>query len=123
MRKVCRLAVLLAIVLFSLFLLLRLARELVPDDFTPNRFQLINKPPAAISPEYNTSKKIRREPKITLTAVWGNRGSSITPGYMPHFFSSVEANPQIDLLFIQIDAIGEGCPSYSHASNIQVIAI
>lgn len=58
-----------------------------------------------------------RPPKITVIAVWSIKGTS--PNYVPYFIQSVEANAQVDLLFVQLDKTGLGCPTYSSAANIQ----
>ncbi|THH10671.1 hypothetical protein EW145_g1161 [Phellinidium pouzarii] len=61
-----------------------------------------------------------RPPKITVIAVWTPRGPS--PIYMPYFFQSVEANPQVDLLFIQVNK-HHACSSYSSAPNVQELCL
>lgn len=60
-----------------------------------------------------------RPPKITVIAVWTIR-SPTPPIYFPYFFRAVEANPQVDLLFVQIDKLGYGCSQHSSAPNVQV---
>lgn len=60
-----------------------------------------------------------KPPKITMIAIWVPR-SSVSPIYLPYFFQSVEANPQVDLIFVQVDKFGVGCKRYSHARNVQV---
>ncbi|KAL5507443.1 hypothetical protein ACEPAH_6899 [Sanghuangporus vaninii] len=63
----------------------------------------------------------RRPPKITLIAVWSILGPS--PIYLPYFFQSVEANEQIDLLFVQLDLQGKGCHSFSSAPNVRELCL
>lgn len=58
-------------------------------------------------------------PKITVIAIWVPR-SAETPIYIPYFFQSVEVNPQVDFLFVQVDKSNAGCKSYSKARNVQV---
>ena len=60
-----------------------------------------------------------RPPKITVIVAWTIR-SPTPPIYFPYFFQSVEANPEVDLLFIQMDKLGYGCTQHSSAANIQV---
>ncbi|KAI5123080.1 hypothetical protein M0805_000514 [Coniferiporia weirii] len=60
-----------------------------------------------------------RPPKVTVIAIWTSRGGS-PPIYLPYFFQSVEANPQIDLLLVQVDR-QFGCSSFSTAPNVQEI--
>ena len=74
----------------------------------------------------DTSKDVKsaesqaeKPPKITITAVWTIKTNS-TPAYMPYFFQSVEENPQVDLLFVQVDMLGHGCPTHSSAPNVKV---
>lgn len=59
-----------------------------------------------------------RPPKITIIAVWSIRDD--TPPYLPYFIQSVEANEQVNLLFVQLVKDGLGCPSYTKAPNIKV---
>ena len=61
-------------------------------------------------------------PKITMIAIWVPR-NSVPPIYLPYFFQSVEANPQVDLVFVQVDKFGVGCKRYSHARNVQVLKV
>ncbi|KAH8119132.1 hypothetical protein DFH11DRAFT_1686098 [Phellopilus nigrolimitatus] len=63
-----------------------------------------------------------KPPKITIIVLW-RIGGPTPPSYIPYFFQSVEANPQIDLLFVQVDELGFGCSTYSSASNIQEICL
>ncbi|KAL5523719.1 hypothetical protein ACEPAG_7892 [Sanghuangporus baumii] len=63
----------------------------------------------------------RRPPKITIIAVWSILGPS--PDHLSYFFQSVEANEQIDLLFVQVDKRGFGCSSYSNAPNVQELCL
>ena len=75
---------------------------------------------APIEPESNSTNRLQpTRPKITMIAIWVPRTSG-SPIYLPYFFQSVEANPQVDLLFVQVDKFGVGCKRYSHARNIQV---
>ena len=60
-----------------------------------------------------------KPPKITIIAIWTIKANS-TPAYMPYFFQSVEENPQVDLLFVQVDMLGHGCPTHSSAPNVKV---
>ena len=60
-----------------------------------------------------------KPPKITIIAIWTIKTNS-TPAYMPYFFQSVEENPQVDLLFVQVDMLGHGCPIHSSAPNVKV---
>ena len=60
-----------------------------------------------------------KPPKITIIAIWTIKANS-TPAYMPYFFQSVEENPQVDLLFVQVDMLGHGCPTQSSAPNVKV---
>lgn len=60
-----------------------------------------------------------RDPKITIIAIWTTR-RGVDPPYLPYFFQSVKANPQVNLLFINVDKEGVGCPNYSDAPNVQV---
>ena len=60
-----------------------------------------------------------RPPKITVTVIWVPRNTDV-PIYFPYFFQSVEANPEVDLLFIQVDKFNVGCNSYSKARNVRV---
>ena len=60
-----------------------------------------------------------KPPKITIIAIWTIKTNS-TPAYMPYFFQSVEENPQVDLLFVQVDMLGHGCPNHSSAPNVKV---
>lgn len=61
----------------------------------------------------------QKQPKITIIAIWDSR-SDETPIYLPYFFYSVKANPEVDLLFIQVDKLNAGCKTYSKARNVQV---
>ncbi|OCB88395.1 hypothetical protein A7U60_g4436 [Sanghuangporus baumii] len=63
----------------------------------------------------------RPPPKITLIAIWSILGPS--PVHLSYFFQSVEANEQIDLLFVQVDKQGSGCSSYSNAPNVQELCL
>jgi hypothetical protein len=66
-----------------------------------------------------TSGRYKR-PKITVISVWSIYGKD--PNYIPLFIQSVEANKDIDLLFVQVDRAEQDCPTYSNAPNIQVRA-
>ena len=68
--------------------------------------------------DLDNSAGAARTPKITVIAIWSIKGPS--PNYLPYFFQSVEANDQVDLLFVQVDVKGIGCSSYSHAANVHV---
>lgn len=70
-------------------------------------------------PQANFSYTPDRPPKITVIAIWAIKSNN-TPAYIPLFFQSVEANPQVDLLFVQVDVLGYGCPTYSDAPNVKV---
>ena len=67
----------------------------------------------------SAESQAEKPPKITVTAVWTIKTNS-TPAYMPYFFQSVEENPQVDLLFVQVDMLGHGCPIHSSAPNVKV---
>ena len=60
-----------------------------------------------------------RPTKLTVIVVWTTR-SATDPIYFPYFFNSVEANPQVDLLFVNVDKSGHGCRTFSDAPNVQV---
>ena len=60
-----------------------------------------------------------KPPKITIIAIRTIKANS-TPAYMPYFFQSVEENPQVDLLFVQVDMLGHGCPTHSSSPNVKV---
>ena len=61
-------------------------------------------------------------PKITIILVWMDRGTH-PPRYLPYFFQSVENNPEIDLLFINVDKGNKGCPNHSNASNVKQVCM
>lgn len=62
-----------------------------------------------------------QRPKITVIAIWSTR-SEETPIYMPYFFQSVAANPEINLLLVQVDAgRGVGCAFHSNAPNVREV--
>lgn len=56
-------------------------------------------------------------PKITVIAIW-TISKPQPPAFFPFFFHSVESNPEVDLLFVQIDKLGHGCPKNSDAPNV-----
>ena len=60
-----------------------------------------------------------REPKITIIAIWVPRSDEVA-AYVPYFFQSVEANPEVNLLFVQVDKRDLGCRTYSTAPNVKV---
>ncbi|EJD02913.1 uncharacterized protein FOMMEDRAFT_168024 [Fomitiporia mediterranea MF3/22] len=64
---------------------------------------------------------VPKTPKITIIAVWSILGPD--PNYLPYFFQSVEANDQVDLLFVQVDKHDLGCSSYSSAPNVQELCL
>ena len=61
-------------------------------------------------------------PKITVIAIWSIHDSK-TPVYFPYFFQSVEANKDVDLLFVAVDRAGVGCKSFSSAANVQELCL
>lgn len=64
-------------------------------------------------------KLMTRAPKITIVAIWVPRNNEVA-AYVPYFFQSVEANPEVDLLFVQVDKRNLGCRTYSSAPNVEV---
>ena len=63
-----------------------------------------------------------QKPKITVIAIWSITKAQ-SPAYFPYFFHSVENNQDIDLLFIQVDRVGIGCPSHSTAPNVKEVCL
>lgn len=80
-----------------------------------------NSDPGHLSPSlrYNFDYSKSGSPKITIIVIWSILGPT-APIYFPYFFRSVEANPSVDLLFVQVDRIGRGCMSPTSAPNVQV---
>lgn len=62
------------------------------------------------------------KPKISIIAIWSIHQYQ-TPSYFPYFFQSVEANPDVDLLFVQVDRAAVGCQTYSNAPNVQELCL
>ncbi len=60
--------------------------------------------------------------KISIIVIWDARGGE-PPLYLPYFFQSVEANPEVDLLFINVDKEQKDCASYSSAPNVQEVCL
>jgi len=60
--------------------------------------------------------------KLSIIVIWQDRGGE-PPLYLPYFFQSVEANPDVDLLFINVDKEQKDCASYSRASNVQEVCL
>lgn len=101
---------------FTVLSALLLLHFLIRDKDEGSRTTSVNLQPSTSSPSQAWLKD--RPPKITIIAIWSIKGD--TPPYLPYFIQSVEANEQVDLLFVQIDKIGLGCPSYTNAPNIKV---
>jgi len=60
--------------------------------------------------------------KITVILIWQERGEA-PPAYAPYFFQSVEANPDVNLLLINVDKEGKGCTNFSNATNVQEVCL
>lgn len=62
-------------------------------------------------------------PKLTLIALWSTRARPAI--YLPNFFSSVAANPSIDLLFIKFGHIQGGChqPMAAGYPNVREVCL
>lgn len=60
--------------------------------------------------------------KTTVILIWQERGHS-SPAYTPYFFQSVEANPDVDLLLINVDKEEKGCTNFSNATNVHEVCL
>jgi hypothetical protein len=63
----------------------------------------------------------QKPPKITIIAIWVGRDGE--RNYLKYFFESVEANPNINLLFVNVLRDEDGCQHRSNASNIQMLCL
>lgn len=68
------------------------------------------------------SSQAPTKPKITVIVIWSIHDSK-APVYLPYFFQSVEANPDVDLLFVAVDRAGVGCKSHSSSPNVQELCL
>lgn len=112
-----------AVLTFSYFLF---ASDLAlrASSFSPSRsYSQSNLPGSGLShiAPFQISVKPDRL-KITIILVWVDRGKS-PPAYLPYFFESVEANPAVHLLFINVDKGNKGCTSHSTADNVRQVCL
>lgn len=77
----------------------------------------LSKASSSISSKQDPPRQ-RGKPKITIIVPWQSKGDS-TPPYVPYFFSSVQANPSVDLLFIRIVSHQDDCTPYWNAQNVK----
>ena len=67
----------------------------------------------------SSSSLANRTPKITIIVIWMTR-SDKEPHYMSWFWQGVRSNPDINLLFVNVDIAGNGCKKYSKLPNVKV---
>ena len=63
-----------------------------------------------------------KPPKITIIVIWVTR-TDTDPHYMAWFWQGVENNPNVNLLFVNIDVAGNGCKKYSSLKNVKVSSV
>lgn len=91
-------------------------------DFRPDRPE---PPPSKIDdvvvkPKLPPSVSLKNKPpKITFILIWVSKTLTV-PNYVPYFFQSVEANRDVDMLFIHVDRNGLGCQTFTNVANVNV---
>ncbi|TDL25815.1 hypothetical protein BD410DRAFT_784841 [Rickenella mellea] len=78
----------------------------------------------ATTNETHVEVEIRpRRPKITVIAIWSPRAEQ-EPNYLPYFFQSVEVNPEVNLLLINIKKTDSRCTSpHTSARNVKELCV
>ncbi|TDL25941.1 hypothetical protein BD410DRAFT_783940 [Rickenella mellea] len=75
-----------------------------------------------LGPVVQAEESTPSRPKITIIAIW--RPPSVPPSYLPYFFQSVQANPQVNLLLVNVvKADGDCDRTHSNATNIKEICL
>lgn len=116
----------LIILVFLSLITLWYAAENLDSDFIGRHFRphQPSSPSAAIQPvtivEPTVEPSKQLADKITFIALWQTTNDAAPAQYMPLFFQSVEANPTIDLLFVNIVSDIDNCKPYAAAANIKV---
>ena len=96
--------------------------SLTGSDVAPDALRHPHKAPVTGADAATDASDDTRKPKVTIIAIWSIHQFQ-TPSYFPYFFQSVEANPDVDLLFVQVDRAAVGCQTYSTAPNVQELCL